>query len=64
MKMKKVMIFAALTAMVTMTGCSEKKEASKDVVSFDEVLTTRRSVRSYDASKWSLLCHRLFLLIL
>lgn len=49
--MKKVMIFAALTAMVTMTGCSEKKEASKDVVSFDEVLTTRRSVRSYDASK-------------
>ena len=51
MKMKKVMIFAALTAMVTMTGCSEKKEASKDVVSFDEVLTTRRSVRSYDASK-------------
>ena len=51
MKMKKVMIFAALTAMVTMTGCSEKKEVSKDVVSFDEVLTTRRSVRSYDASK-------------
>ena len=51
MKLKKVMIFAALTAMVTMTGCSEKKEASKDVVSFDEVLTTRRSVRSYDASK-------------
>ena len=49
--MKKVMILAALTAMVTMTGCSEKKEASKDVVSFDEVLTTRRSVRSYDASK-------------
>ena len=51
MKLKKVMIFAALTAMVTMTGCGEKKEASKDVVSFDEVLTTRRSVRSYDASK-------------
>ena len=51
MKMKKVMILAVLTAMVTMTGCSEKKEATKDVVSFDEVLTTRRSVRSYDASK-------------
>ncbi len=51
MKMKKVMILAALTAMVTMIGCSEKKEASKDVMSFDEVLTTRRSVRSYDASK-------------
>lgn len=45
------MILAALTAMVTMTGCNEKKEASKDFVSFDEVLTTRRSVRSYDASK-------------
>jgi nitroreductase len=51
MKMKKVMILVVLTAMVTMTGCSEKKEATKDVVSFDEVLTTRRSVRSYDASK-------------
>ena len=49
--MKKVMILVVLTAMVTMTGCSEKKEATKDVVSFDEVLTTRRSVRSYDASK-------------
>ena len=49
--MKTVMILAALTAMVTMTGCSEKKEASKDVVSFDEVLTSRRSVRSYDATK-------------
>ena len=51
MKMKKVMFLAALTAMMSMIGCSEKKEASKDVVSFDEVLTTRRSVRSYDASK-------------
>ena len=49
--MKKVMFLAALTAMMSMIGCSEKKEASKDVVSFDEVLTTRRSVRSYDASK-------------
>lgn len=51
MKMKKVMFLAALTAMMSMIGCSEKKEASKVVVSFDEVLTTRRSVRSYDASK-------------
>ena len=49
--MNKVMFLAALTAMMSMIGCSEKKEASKDVVSFDEVLTTRRSVRSYDASK-------------
>jgi nitroreductase len=51
MKMKKVMIFAAMAALVAMTGCNEKQEVSKDVVSFDEVLTTRRSVRSYDASK-------------
>ena len=43
-------ILAALMLMA-LTACNEKKEASKDVVSFDEVLTTRRSVRSYDASK-------------
>ena len=49
--MKKVMILGALAALLAMTGCNEKKEASKYVVSFDEVLTTRRSVRSYDASK-------------
>ena len=51
MKMKKVMILGALAALLALTGCNEKKEAAKDVVSFDEVLTTRRSVRSYDASK-------------
>ena len=49
--MKKVMILGALAALLALTGCNEKKEAAKDVVSFDEVLTTRRSVRSYDASK-------------
>ena len=49
MKMRKT-ILAALMLMA-LTACNEKKEASKDVVSFDEVLTTRRSVRSYDASK-------------
>ena len=51
MKMKKVMILGALAALLALTGCNEKKEAANDVVSFDEVLTTRRSVRSYDASK-------------
>lgn len=51
MKMKEVMILGALAALLALTGCNEKKEAAKDVVSFDEVLTTRRSVRSYDASK-------------
>ena len=49
--MKRVVILGAFTALLALTGCNEKKEVSKDVVSFDEVLTTRRSVRSYDASK-------------
>ena len=47
--MRKILWTALM--LVALTGCSEKKEAAKDVVSFDEVLTTRRSVRSYDASK-------------
>ena len=37
--------------LMALTACNEKKEASKNVVTFDEVLTTRRSIRSYDASK-------------
>ena len=49
--MKKVMILGALAALLAVTGCNEKKEAAKDGMSFDEVLTTRRSIRSYDASK-------------
>jgi len=49
--MKKVMILSALAALMAITGCNEKQEVSKAAVSFDEVLTTRRSVRSYDASK-------------
>ena len=49
--MKKVFILGAFAALLAVTGCNEKKEVSKDVVSFDEVLTSRRSVRSYDASK-------------
>ena len=49
--MKKVMILGALAALLAISGCNEKKEVSKADVSFDEVLTTRRSIRSYDASK-------------
>ncbi|MBE6266461.1 MAG: nitroreductase [Prevotella ruminicola] len=49
--MKKVFILGAFAALLAVTGCNEKKEVSNDVVSFDEVLTSRRSVRSYDASK-------------
>ena len=45
--MRKAMILGAFAALLTVTGCNEKKEASKDVVSFDEVLTTRRSIRSF-----------------
>ncbi|MBO6032357.1 MAG: nitroreductase family protein [Prevotella sp.] len=49
--MKKMMILGALAALLAISGCNEKKEVSKADVSFDEVLTTRRSIRSYDASK-------------
>ena len=49
--MKRVMILSAFVALIAMTGCNENKEVSNDVVSFDEVLTTRRSIRSYDATK-------------
>ena len=49
MKMKKTILAAFM--LMALTACNEKKESSKDVVSFDEVLTTRRSIRSYDASK-------------
>ena len=45
------MILGAIAALLAITGCNEKKGASEAVVSFDEVLTTRRSVRSYDGSK-------------
>ena len=48
--MKNVLLLSAVVALMAMTGCSENKEESK-AVSFDEVLTSRRSVRSYDATK-------------
>jgi nitroreductase len=48
--MKKLLFLSAVAALMAMTGCNENKE-TKAVVSFDEVLTSRRSVRSYDASK-------------
>ena len=51
MKMKKVFVLSAVAALMALTGCSEKQEESKTAVSFDEVLTSRRSVRSYDATK-------------
>ena len=49
--MKKHLFFAALLALLTFTGCSESESKKESTPSFDEVLTTRRSVRSYDATK-------------
>lgn len=49
------LLFTAVLALLMFTGCSNKENDNKTVtsgsVSFDEVLATRRSVRSYDASK-------------
>ena len=49
--MNKHLFFAALLALLTFTGCSESESKKESTPSFDEVLTTRRSVRSYDATK-------------
>ena len=40
-----------MLALLTFTGCSESESKKESTPSFDEVLTTRRSVRSYDATK-------------
>ena len=50
--MSKKFLFGALVALFAMTSCSDnnQQQASKEL-SFDEVLTSRRSVRSYDATK-------------
>jgi len=51
--MKKSILFYAAAAWLSLAGCSDngKSVASSSSPSFDEVLTSRRSVRSYDASK-------------
>ena len=49
--MNKHLFYAALLALLTFTGCSESESKKESTPSFDEVLTTRRSVRSYDATK-------------
>ena len=56
MKNKKLnVLFTAVLAFLLFAGCSNKENNNEttepNVVSFDEVLQTRRSVRSYDASK-------------
>ena len=52
--MKANLIFAAAMTLVMLSGCTGNKEntvQTSEAVTFDEVLATRRSVRSYDASK-------------
>lgn len=53
---KTLLVFAAI-ALLTCGGCTNKEQSadnstkSTNATSFDEVLTTRRSIRSYDATK-------------
>ena len=49
--MNKSIFLMAFVAILTMTSCSEKKETAGTDVSYNEVLTSRRSIRSYDATK-------------
>lgn len=48
--MKKYYVFA-IAVLLTLAGCSNQSEPASNLPSFDEVLSSRRSVRSYDASK-------------
>lgn len=49
--MKKMVILGAAIALLSLTSCSNSNEKASSSPSFDEVFTSRRSVRSYDASK-------------
>ena len=52
--MKANLFFAAAMTLAMLSGCTGNKEnavQTSEAVTFDEVLATRRSVRSYDASK-------------
>ena len=51
--MTKKMMFGAFMALLSMTSCNNGNgnENVMSTPSFDEVLTSRRSVRNYDASK-------------
>ena len=54
---KSNLFFAAVMTLLMFTGCSNNNKennnetSTTNVVNFDEVLATRRSVRSYDATK-------------
>ena len=45
--MKRMFVLGVLVALMVLPGCSQEKKSP----SFDEVLTSRRSIRSYDATK-------------
>lgn len=49
--MKKNLLLGALVALFVFTGCTESKKETATITSFDEVIASRRSVRSYDATK-------------
>jgi nitroreductase len=51
--MKKKLLFSVTIVLLMLAGCNSNSEPAKNTFapSFDEVLTTRRSVRSYDATK-------------
>ena len=51
--MTKKIMFGAFMALLSMTSCNNgnSSENVTSTLSFDEVLTSRRSVRNYDASK-------------
>ncbi len=49
--MNRQIILSAAIALLSLTGCSENNQKATTTTSFDEVLTTRRSIRSYDATK-------------
>jgi len=48
--MKRLFVISAIAALFVLPGCSQEK-ASTASPSFDEVLNSRRSIRSYDATK-------------
>ena len=47
----KQILFGAVIALLTLTGCSSSSEPTTNAPSFDEVFYSRRSVRNFDASK-------------
>ena len=49
--MSKKFLIGAAVVLLSLAGCSRNSEPASNSTSFDEVLTSRRSVRSYDASK-------------